>query len=152
MKSAGKPENLTPWKPGQSGNPAGSSRKARERAYLRDALAEVNAEILSEDEMQRLQLRADGLRRIDAIARRLSDLALFGDVPELLNAISRIQASEPKQHEVEASHSGSVEGFSESQWAEFASRFDRIKSCGTEIAARPGNGSGNPSNGSGDSR
>src|SRR5262245_35915054 len=39
-----RPENLVPWRPGQSGNPAGSSRGRRTRDLLRRLIAEHGLE------------------------------------------------------------------------------------------------------------
>ena len=77
-------ENLKPWQPGQSGNPAGSSRKARMRKLLRDFVREqLDAELV------------ENLTRGEAIAIRIVDDAL-GDGARARKARDQILAMEPK--------------------------------------------------------
>jgi hypothetical protein len=75
----GTPRNLKPWQPGQSGNPAGRSRRVR----LRDAQARAQVrEILD---------GPDGSGQvIDVMLRNWVERALLGDyraLRDLLNAV-----------------------------------------------------------------
>ena len=82
-------ENLKPWQPGQSGNPAGSSRKARMRKLLRDFVREqLNTEL------------DENLTRGKAIAMRIVEDAL-GQGLAARKARDQIIAMEPKTIEVE---------------------------------------------------
>ncbi len=82
-------ENLKPWQPGESGNPAGSSRKARMRKLLRDFVHEqLDAEL------------DENLTRGEAIAMRIVEDAL-GQGLAARKARDQIIAMEPKTIEVE---------------------------------------------------
>lgn len=150
MAGRGHVENLTPWKPGQPGNPKGSSRKARAKAYLRDVLPEGLAEELTAEERESLGAVGEGVVLGDIAKRRLKQAILSGSHTELMDVLRLHASIEPKQYEVD--HSGGVEVASESRWAEFSGAFDRIKSCETAIVSVNGVEPGKPPNGAGNPR
>lgn len=102
------------WQKGQTGNPKGSSRKARERALLRDALGEGLAAEITETmakalaprlaklygrsvTVKQLREQIEGLKVAQAIAANVLLRALAGDV----KAIDQILSAEPKALQIE---------------------------------------------------
>ena len=94
-------ENLIPWKPGESGNPEGSSRKARHKALLRAAFAERAGKslpkelsdrltLLTEDDRRKLREQVEGLTYAEALASRKWLEALFGDTASSAKATDQI--------------------------------------------------------------
>ena len=125
--------NLKPQKPGEPGhNQTGSNQWT----HRRDAI---------------LHMEERAKRDSKPLHDLLWDDALAGNY-QAIKLLWEDLHPRTERHEIDAHHSGSVEGFSESQWAEFAGRFDRIQSGLEEATPQRGNGSGKPSNGSGDSR
>lgn len=108
---AGKDSLRPPWKPGESGNPDGSSRKQREKPLLRAAMNVLLGEPLSALERRRWAALSEGGRReaarqlkdIDharAAALRLADMLLFGTPEISLKAFGVAAGLEPKLVEV----------------------------------------------------
>jgi|SRR6516225_1111798 len=67
-KRRGRPENLTPWKPGTSGNPGGRPKMA----HLSNACRELLAALVPND--------PEGRTYAQAIAETLAQKALAGDI------------------------------------------------------------------------
>jgi Family of unknown function (DUF5681) len=92
--------NLTPWKPGQPGNPRGGSKKQRAKKLLREAVADALQTEVPEEIREKLKaaLGADlvGSTMVEVIASRLAVLALGGHQSLALAAIHEIGALEPK--------------------------------------------------------
>ena len=76
-------ENLTPFQPGQSGNPKGKPKGARNRSTI---LREILALQAKKVNLKSFEL-PDGATYEDAINLKLADIALEGD----LSAIKEIQ-------------------------------------------------------------
>jgi hypothetical protein len=114
------PQNLTPWKPGQSGNPDGSSRKQRTRVLLRELFAEKLGESLPPAVQEKLALLSDGKREEaeaqikaltygDLIAARVALTAAIGDSLQSAKAIDQILGGEPKQIQVKLPEGTSIQ-------------------------------------------
>ena len=88
------------WKPGQSGNPKGGSKKARARKLLREAVREALEKDVPEELRETLRgvLGADliGETVCEVIAARLAAMALGGPNNVALSAIREIVGLEPK--------------------------------------------------------
>lgn len=104
-------ENLTPWKPGQPGNPKGGSRKVRTRMLLRELFAEKLGEALPPAVQEKLAQLSDGDREHaeqqiaaltygDLIASRVALTAATGEPQASAKAIDQILSGEPKQIQV----------------------------------------------------
>jgi hypothetical protein len=94
--------NLIPWKPGQSGNPDGHSRKRRAQKRLRQALdamleQEIPPEMLEQiDERVRAAL-PDGITFAEIIALRVTWTAATAREPgQILQAASLILGAQAK--------------------------------------------------------
>ena len=96
-----------PWKPGQSGNPAGNSAKRRRNTALKDALQSMLTSIVDADwkgKLAELELDGtlesempDGTTFADAVGLRVLVAALRGDQ----KAIDQIISMEPKSIETD---------------------------------------------------
>ena len=115
-------ENLIPWKPGESGNPEGSSRKARHKALLRAAFAERAGKVLpkelsdrltllTEDDRKKLKEQVEGLTYAEALASRKWLEALFGDTVSSAKATDQIIGTEPKLVEVDLQQEAASHNF-----------------------------------------
>ena len=94
---AGAVANLTPWKPGQSGNPEGHSKARRARRSLRDALGDILDAALPDEIAVKLaeEIGTAAPEKIaDAVALRLSLFALAGKPEVSLAAIGQIRQLE----------------------------------------------------------
>ena len=95
-------ENLSPpWQPGETGNPAGCSRKVRERVLLRDFIHDCLSSEIPEDLREKLQELGEGIAAGQAIALNVIRSALLGNA----KAIDQILGTEPKLLEL----SGGIE-------------------------------------------
>jgi len=119
--------NLKPWKPGQSGNPAG-------RPSYRDTF---------EHQIQRIseELDESECTNVEALARKAWELALAGNPVAFVPVLDRVW---PKvsRHELEARISGSVEVTSDREWAELTRALDRLEPEAPRIPAKRSNGNG----------
>jgi hypothetical protein len=84
---APRPENLVPWQPGQSGNPAGYSRGRRTRDLLRRMIAERGCE-----EEIALVLIAKALGRTEWLDGREPDLGWWRELLARLEDGEEIEA------------------------------------------------------------
>lgn len=104
---AGRVENLTPWQPGQTGNPEGHSRARRARKALRDATARVLEADLPDELVERIAQNLQGLdsqQVADLIATRLALAALDPSETRWMDAVSQLRqieggVPEPQQAE-----------------------------------------------------
>lgn len=90
---AGDPKKLEPhkWKPGQSGNPAGSSAKSRRRKRIREAMALICEQRVPDVFIERLDLRIqeilpEDITFAEVIALRVTIMATLGDEERVLQA------------------------------------------------------------------
>ena len=147
MAEKGRTQNLTPWKPGETGNPAGSSAKQRNRAYLKDVLPQILSEHPTAAELDELELdpkvraAVEALSYLDIGARRIVADFAFGKRVDHVDAARTISACEPKQHEIAASLSASIEITSEHEWGELAGSLDRLQPESEGVATNGSNGS-----------
>ena len=121
MNPNGNPQNLTPWKKGQAGNPRGGSAKVRNRRYLRDLLRDQLSEpadpervkdiigdvVVDLDHMDSAEalehmkaLIAKGLSQGEVIAAQIVKDAM-GDDHKAAKARDQIISTEPKTIAIE---------------------------------------------------
>ena len=91
------PSEDTQFKPGQSGNPKGGSKKRSRQRLLRECLPAFCAGKIPEDIRDELPEALKELNGYDAIAHRLLTIALTGKENLALSAIHEIISTEPKQ-------------------------------------------------------
>jgi hypothetical protein len=112
--------NLTPWKPGQPGNPNGGSRKTRTRILLRELFAQKLGETLPPAVQEKLANLSDGDRAYaekqlaaltygDLIATRILLTAAIGSNSDSAKAIDQILGGEPKQLGIELQESAEIQ-------------------------------------------
>jgi len=90
-------QNLrAPWKPGETGNRRGSSRKQRAKSLLRDFIHDRLGAEIPEDLREQLEETVRGLRAGEAIADGIVRSALLGDK----RSVDQILSTEPKLLEV----------------------------------------------------
>ncbi len=92
---------LTPWKPGESGNPNGGSKKATARRTLRDFLRDEMNDELTPEEAEALNLAAGEYLAGQAAAKVIRKNALLGAPRQSEKALDQIIATEPKTIEME---------------------------------------------------
>lgn len=108
--------------PGKSGNPEGGSRKARHKALLRAAFAELAGQVLpkalsdrlallTEDDREKLERQVEGLTFAKALATRKWFEALFGDAAASAKATDQIIGTEPKLVEVDLQQEATSHNF-----------------------------------------
>lgn len=85
-------DNLKPWKPGQSGNPRGTSRKVRTQRLLREFVAEGLQAQIPKEVAEKLGEHLEGLKVGQALAGDLLLRALAGNPHDL----DRIISMEPR--------------------------------------------------------
>lgn len=81
-----------PWKPGRTGNPKGSSRKQRQKALLKDFIAQGMAADIPLEVAEALKKQIEGLKVGEAIAGDILLRALAGN----RDAIEQIIKMEPQ--------------------------------------------------------
>jgi len=93
-KSVGKPENLTPWQPGESGNPKGRPPGRSISSILKDLL---NKNFTNIDPFEKGQLKERPIN--EHIAIKLANMALKGDISSIKEIFDRTEGKPPQKLE-----------------------------------------------------
>ena len=100
MNAGGTPENLKPFKEGESGNPHGRPKGTRNLSTILKAMLEEDVEVVIDGKKERRQFQ-------EVIIRKLLKKANDGEIRAIIEIFDRVEGK--AKQEIATEHSGTIE-------------------------------------------